>query len=54
MSVETASQCSKVDFKPPIEGITQTSREELLEVFCEKEQMRKKGHHTWFYIAKLQ
>jgi hypothetical protein len=33
MSVEIASQCSKIDFKPSMEGITQASRGELLEVY---------------------
>jgi hypothetical protein len=44
MNVETASQCFKVDFKPPIN---------FWKCVCEEEQMRKKGQHTWFYNAKF-
>jgi hypothetical protein len=45
MSAETASQCSKVDFKPPIERITQTSRGKLLKVCLWKTNEKEETTH---------
>jgi hypothetical protein len=52
MSVETASQCFKVDFKPPMEETTQTFHRELLEVCLWIRTNEKEGTTTHMVLYR--